>query len=124
MVSEAELRNRIGALLSGDVSLDDFEDWFTVASWNAHKDSPYSAQQLVGAVELRLGEFSSGHLSYDELQQELEALIRAQPVYVSLSINSDIALSVNISISAAHRRPFQVETRDSSAFRRVAPVPA
>jgi hypothetical protein len=75
MISESELRRRIAALISGDESLDDFEDWFTLASWNAHQDSSPEARRLVGWVELRLAEYSSGHLSITELLSEMEALV-------------------------------------------------
>ena len=48
MLSEANLRNKIVALVNGGMSLDVFEDWFTVASWNAHKGSSPAAVELVG----------------------------------------------------------------------------
>ena len=92
MVTEIELREKLTALINGDVSLDAFEDWFTVASWNAHQDSSAAAQRLVGAIELRLGEYSNGHLSAAELNRELEALVLVEPIHVSHSLNIDIPI--------------------------------
>lgn len=102
MVSEIELRQRLASLINGDASLDAFEDWFTVASWNAHKDSSPSALALVGAVELRLDEHSSAHLPYSELLHELEALVRAEPLQISLSLSNNVSMSVNVNITAQH----------------------
>ena len=95
MLSEANLRNKIVALVKGGMSLDVFEDWFTVASWNAHKGSSPAAVELVGAVELRLDEYSSGHLSFDELSHELEILVRAEPVPVFSLVNSNFVVPIN-----------------------------
>ena len=92
MVTEIELREKLTALINGDVSLDAFEDWFTVASWNAHQDSSAAAQRLVGAIELRLGEYSNGHLSAAELNRELEALVLVEPIHVTHSLNIDIPI--------------------------------
>lgn len=102
MVAESVLRQRLASLLSGDVSLDDFEDWFAAASWNAHKDSSPAAQRLIGAIELRLGEYSSGHLSLSELLQELEAVLRVEPVQFSFSLSATIPVSLYIDVNPAH----------------------
>ena len=123
MVSELELRRELAAVLNGDVSLDDFEDWFTVASWNAHKDSSPVAQKLVGAIELRLGEYSNGHLSVVELHRELEGLLRAEPVQVSFSINTNIPVSVYLNISPSQASSTSsVVTGATRARRRFVPV--
>ena len=124
MLSEANLRHQIAALVNGNMSLDAFEDWFTVESWNAHKDSSPVAVELVGAVELRLDEHSSGHLSFEELSHELEALVRAEQVPVSLSMNSNVAVSLELSITAASRHQPWLSRSSSVASRVLAPVQA
>lgn len=103
MVRVPELRQRIAALVNGEVSLDDFEDWFAAASWNAHLDSSPEAQRLVGAVELRLSELSSDHLSFREFLEELEALVRSERVVFTFSVNTTVPLAITID---AVVRPF------------------
>ena len=122
MLSAANLRNRIAALVNGDISLDAFEDWFTVVSWNAHKDSSPVAVELVGAVELRLDEYSSGHLSFDEMSRELEAMVLEELLPVFSSANSNIAVSMSIT-AAAHPQPWE-SWSSSVASRVLVPVPA
>jgi len=83
MMSLVELREQIAKLLSGDLSLDEFEDWFAQRSWNMHKDSEIDAQRLAYAVELRLAEHDSGHLPEAELQRELRQLLES-PIRLSI----------------------------------------
>lgn len=56
------------------ISLDEFEEWLTQASWNMHRylDANDEAQRLVGAVELCLAEASGK--TYRELLEELESI--------------------------------------------------
>ena len=74
MLSAESIREQINALLSGSISLDDFEDQIVASTWNALKDADPIVRKLVGAIELRLGEYSSGHLDDDDLFTELQAL--------------------------------------------------
>lgn len=78
MITEPEIRSQLARFLGNEMSLDQFEDWFVQQSWDAHLNSDESAQKLVYAVELRLAEHSSGHLSQQELRRELIALGRMQ----------------------------------------------
>ena len=50
-----------------------------------HQDSDHAAQRLVGAIELRLAEYSDGHLTDDALERELNGLI-VPSVLVSIQI--------------------------------------
>jgi len=85
MIAESEIREQLARFLAGEIPLDEFEDWFVQRSWDAHLDSEQSAQKLAYAVELRLAEHSSGHLSEQELRQELRPFVQQYSVSVSLS---------------------------------------
>lgn len=67
MIREADIYEALVRFLAGEISLDDFEDWFVQQSWNMDLDSDESAQQLASAIELKLAEYSNGHLSNNEL---------------------------------------------------------
>jgi hypothetical protein len=71
MVSAADIRSRVSQLLSGVVSLDEFDEWFSASTWNMHRDSDQEAQELAGAIELLLAEHSSGHLTDGDLRIKL-----------------------------------------------------
>lgn len=75
MINESEIRERLAGYLAGDLSRPDFEDWLVQSSWNMHLDSSQSAQDLVSEIELRLFEYSSGHLSEEQLRTDLRSYV-------------------------------------------------
>ena len=77
MIAENQIREKLGRYLSNELSLDHFEDWLVERSWNMHKDSCESAQKLASAIELRLAEYSSGHLDEAELRDELRQFVNS-----------------------------------------------
>lgn len=56
MISGNQIRVMAEQLSLSKMSLDDFEEWLSKASWNMHKDSDDEARKLVGAIELCLAE--------------------------------------------------------------------
>jgi len=75
MITESQIRDKLFDYLTREITLNDFEDWLVFQSWNMHHDSDDAAQRLVGAIELRLAEYSDDHLSDDALERELKGLI-------------------------------------------------
>lgn len=75
MITESEIRARLFDYLTRQITLNEFEDWLVVRSWNMHLDSAESARRLVAAIELRLAEYSDDHLTDDGLERELKGLI-------------------------------------------------
>jgi len=71
MVSASEIHEQLVRLLVREISLNKFEGWFAQKTWNIQLHSSESAQKLTYAIELRLSEHSSGHLTEDELRKEL-----------------------------------------------------
>ncbi|MCC7237297.1 MAG: hypothetical protein IT163_18460 [Bryobacterales bacterium] len=100
MISEKEIRNNLAeALVSGQ--MDEFEDWFVAESWNVHRSQNVSLQKLVYALELRLAEYSSGHLDEAALREELRGFlgvgslnIEAPPPSVVVQSGSSLTTSV------------------------------
>lgn len=71
MIVESQIRYQIARVLAKQLALKDFEDWFTQQSWNVHQSGDSHLQDLVGEIELRLAEYSSGHLAESDLLDEL-----------------------------------------------------
>ena len=69
--SEIEIREQIARFLAKEISLDTFEDWFAPRSWNFHQASSQVLREMVSEIELLLAEFSSGHLTEDDLRSRL-----------------------------------------------------
>jgi hypothetical protein len=79
-----DIREHLADYLAGNLALDAFEDWFVQNSWNAQQSDP-DDRAWVHAVELRLSEFSSGHLSESQLQKELRPFVTTYTGQISFN---------------------------------------
>lgn len=61
--------------LAHEITLRQFQEWFVPATWNLDRARDAAAESLAGDIELRLDEYSSGHLDEPELRRELAALV-------------------------------------------------
>lgn len=75
MIAESEIRDWLARYLAKEIPLEEFEDWFVRQSWDMHVGSPEAAQKLASAIELRLAEHSSGHLTDEDLRRELRSFV-------------------------------------------------
>ena len=74
MITTTQIRAMIQQVTLFKISLDDFEEWLTAASWSMHQDSEPEAVQLVGKIELGLAEVDAGHKSYADLLRDFASL--------------------------------------------------
>jgi hypothetical protein len=102
MITESQIRQQLFAYLTRDITLNDFEDWLVSQSWNMHLDSDEAAQSLVGAIELRLAEYSDDHLGDDALERELKGLI-SSPQKVSIQQSHPTEPIVDTAFSGSSR---------------------
>jgi hypothetical protein len=70
-----ELQTHLSSYLNDSISLDDFRDWFDDETWGlaAEPDSPL--RRMAGTIELRIAEFTNGHLSENDLRGFLRPLL-------------------------------------------------
>lgn len=82
MVQASDIREQLRALLFGLLGLESFENWISVHTWNIHRWGDSEAQDLAYSIELRLSEYSSGHLPWGQMSSEFEKLAwpEADPV--------------------------------------------
>src|SRR5258708_9796489 len=73
------LREHLTDLLEGKATLEEFDEWFALNTW---EDSNVSldARQLASRVELVLAEFTSGHWAWPEALRELARLTQRMEV--------------------------------------------
>ena len=81
-----QIRGRLSRYLSGQGSLEEFDTWFTPATWDVERQGDQEAEVLADEIMLRLAEFSRGHWTEAELKARLrethpECLQDAQPVH-------------------------------------------
>jgi hypothetical protein len=65
------LKSHVQSYLTGDSSLGDFRDWFDKNTWGVAAKPHSPIYRPSGEIELRLAEFTSGHLSERELRELL-----------------------------------------------------
>lgn len=80
MVSASQIRAKLAAFLEGLIDLDSFEDWFVDKTWNIHQSGSVAAESLTFAIEESLSEYSSNHLSFEALRNELMEILKANNV--------------------------------------------
>jgi hypothetical protein len=78
-VTALTLRERLTDLVEGETTLEEFDEWFAVNTWDDSNVS-LDARQLANRVELVLAEFTSGHWVWPEVLSELERLAQRMEV--------------------------------------------
>lgn len=73
---DIEILRQLSRLLANDLSMSDFQTWFTRETWDIHKRNEPRAEDLTYTLQLLFAEFTSGHLPYSELLQEITSLLR------------------------------------------------
>jgi hypothetical protein len=86
---DIEIRKKLIQYLDSEISLKEFQEWFVPATWDIDQSDNVAAQDLAYAIELRLAEYSSGHLPENELHTELQQLVECYTVSVS-SLNNKV----------------------------------
>lgn len=72
---ELAIHNQLVRYLAGEITLDQFRDWFDPATWDVKPAGTTRLFQLAGEIDLRLAEFTNGHLTESELRAELRPLV-------------------------------------------------
>lgn len=87
MANASDIREHLAQLLSEQISLGDFEDWFIPYSWNIHKHGDEASQHLAYAIEHVLSRFREDS---GELRQSLSELLSASGKSDSLTAEKSI----------------------------------
>ena len=67
MITVDQIRSMLQQLTLSQLSLDDFDEWLTGASWNMQQASSPEAISMVGQIEARLAEYEDGHISWETI---------------------------------------------------------
>jgi hypothetical protein len=80
-----ELLARLRRYLDGEISLDELQDTLIPLAWDPDSEGLDSeAKDLVHSIQLYLAEFTSGHLTEEELREHLRELLpRTEAIFIS-----------------------------------------
>ena len=65
---DAQLRSQISVLAAGEISVDEFDDWFAQGLWDDDSD-------LTTSVEAVMIEYMDGVIGHEELRKRLSAMV-------------------------------------------------
>lgn len=82
---DRDLSAWLARYLAREVTLRQFQEWFVPATWNLDRALDARAADLAGEIELRLDEYSSGHLDEPQLRRELAGLVGSHAAATSSS---------------------------------------
>jgi hypothetical protein len=88
-----EIRDKLGSYLLGEVSLEDFKDWFVPFSWNVEHNNNQTATNMVYEIELRLAEYSNNYWNENELKNLLSPI--AESYNININFVPDIEMNSN-----------------------------
>ncbi len=74
MSPDKEIRQRLARYIAGEISLDQFSDWFQPVMWDIENTGNSTAINLAYQVELCLAEASNGDWTETELKNLLRPL--------------------------------------------------
>jgi hypothetical protein len=72
---DARICHHVRRYLSGEISLQELEDWLVPATWDVHRSGNARAEQLASDILLHLAEHSDGWLSEAELRCRLRDIV-------------------------------------------------
>lgn len=72
---ELEIRQKLINYLLNVISLSQFQEWFVPNTWDIHQSGEQGAIALTSDIELRLSEYSSGHLPEARMRREFSQLL-------------------------------------------------
>jgi hypothetical protein len=92
-----EIRAKLTKYLVGEISLEEFEDWFVSASWNVNQSKNQVAINMVYEIELWLSEYSDNFRSEDALKGLLWPLVENYIIEPEISPNLQFSSSAQVS---------------------------
>lgn len=87
---DVDIRRSLSRFIVGEISIEEFEDWFVAATWEVEKSGNINAIDLAREVDLRLAEFSNGHWSVDELRRKFRPFVETYSVELSIGTASTL----------------------------------
>jgi len=111
MITVDQIRKQLRELVANKLTLEAFEDWLSVESWNMHKDSSADAIKLVGDIELMLSCFDEGGQSEAELMvafRGIPGVFGDTPDVLTSATGSQASIRSFVWSAPSDRRPASV----------------
>ncbi len=80
---DVEIRNKLAQYLASAISLRAFQEWFVPLTWDIQNTQCLHVLDLVYGIELKIAEYTNGHLSEDDLRQALSPMVESYTVNIA-----------------------------------------
>src|ERR1700674_2226168 len=94
---DMSIREQLARYLNQEITLAGFQEWYVPFSWQADRRSDLFLRELISDIDLRLAEYTSGHLSEEQLRSELRSLIQTCRVTIGTTTSAVITTSFSSS---------------------------
>jgi hypothetical protein len=81
------IRERLAQYLDARITLREFQAWFVPATWNLEATADPAAFNLATEIELRLAEFTNGHITESQLRDIFLSIATTYTVTVELDFH-------------------------------------
>jgi hypothetical protein len=85
-MNDTQIRSQIRRLLSNEVSLRDFQKWYVPVTWDIDRSNEVAAKNLAAEIDLKLAEYTSGHLTESEVRQDFSKLLENQTLEIRIGV--------------------------------------
>lgn len=86
MATALEIRQQLTRLLAGEVSLDEFQDWFVPCTWNIHLTGDTEARELAYEIKGVLAEYGE---DCPELRAELSSVLNPSNIALEYTVEAE-----------------------------------
>lgn len=100
---DTEIRDKLAKYLSSEISLRQFQEWFVPATWDIQDSQPAHILDLAYSIQLKLAEYTSNHLTENDLRRALSPYIERFTMVVSFPAMSLISSQVRTRLTASSR---------------------
>jgi len=97
MINQLDIRRKMLGYISGNLDVDQFEDWVVQNTWNVHVWGDSETVDLAHELDAKLAEYSSDLITESMLQKDLSMIARTY--HLSLGIGDGVLQQIVTSAS-------------------------
>jgi hypothetical protein len=94
---DMSIREQLARYLNQEITLAEFQEWYVPFSWQVDRLGDLFLREFISDTDLRLAEYTSGHLSEEDLRSELRSLIQTCRITIGTATSAVITNSFSSS---------------------------
>jgi hypothetical protein len=103
-LTENAIRRKLHDYLNGKMSLREFRQWFVPETWDIEEWAPKDLQEFIYSIKLLFAEYTSGHRTKSDLQEQLRSLVTTYSIRWEELVSSPQPTDFQPPGRASHKR--------------------